>query len=105
MLDKARATLAGTNGEFDAVADPGKQYYRELGVEQSWAFAMHPRALWAAFRGMGSRFNLAMTGGPTGQPNQRTDFDVTDCRSARRFFGVGDDTDIGFRVVLVIGTQ
>ena len=32
------------------------------------------------------------------------DFDVTDCRSARRFFGVGDDTDIGFRVVLVIGT-
>ena len=33
------------------------------------------------------------------------DFDVTDCRSARRFFSVGDDTDIGFRVVLVIGTQ
>ena len=53
---------------FDAVADPGKRYYRELGVEQSWAYAMHPRALWAAFRGMGSRFNLAMTGGPTGLP-------------------------------------
>ena len=33
------------------------------------------------------------------------DLDVTDCRSARRFFGVGDDTNIGFRVVLVIGTQ
>jgi len=32
------------------------------------------------------------------------DFDVTDCRSARRFFSVGDDTDIGFRVVLVIGS-
>ena len=53
---------------FDAVADPGKRYYRELGVEQSWAYAMHPRALWAAFRGMGRRFNLAMTGGPTGLP-------------------------------------
>ena len=33
------------------------------------------------------------------------DFDVTDCRSARRFFSAGDDTDIGFCVVLVIGTQ
>ena len=35
------------------------------------------------------------------------DFDVTDCRSARRFFfpAVFTDTDIGFRVVLVIGTQ
>ena len=34
------------------------------------------------------------------------DFDVTDCRSARRFFfpAVFDDTDIGFRVVLVIRT-
>ena len=53
---------------FDAVADPGKRYYRELGVEQSWAYAMHPRALWAALKGMGSRFNLAMTGGPTGLP-------------------------------------
>jgi peroxiredoxin len=53
---------------FDAVADPAKRYYRELGVEQSWAYAMHPRALWAAFRGIGSRFNLAMTGGPTGLP-------------------------------------
>ena len=29
---------------------------------------MHPRALWAASKGMGSRFNLAMTGGPTGLP-------------------------------------
>jgi len=53
---------------FDAVADPGKRYYRELGVEQSWAYAMHPRALWAALKGMGSGFNLAMTGGPTGLP-------------------------------------
>jgi formylglycine-generating enzyme required for sulfatase activity len=34
------------------------------------------------------------------------DFDVTDCRSARRFFfpQAFTDTDIGFRVVLVIGT-
>ena len=53
---------------FDAVADPGKRYYRELGVEQSWAYAMHLRTLWAALKGMGSRFNLAMTGGPTGLP-------------------------------------
>jgi peroxiredoxin len=53
---------------FDAVADPGKRYYREVGVEQSWAYAMHPRVLWAALKGMGSRFNLAMTGGPTGLP-------------------------------------
>ena len=35
------------------------------------------------------------------------DFDSPDCRSARRFFFLveGNDTDIGFRVVLVIGTQ
>ena len=35
------------------------------------------------------------------------DFDVPDCRSARRFFfpAAFNDTDIGFRVVLVIGTQ
>ena len=51
---------------------------------------------------------------PTGPPSSLMgkvvrggsyDFDVTDCRSARRYFSVGDDTDIGFRVVLVIGTQ
>jgi peroxiredoxin len=56
------------NLPFDAVADLDKRYYRELGVEQSWAYAMHPRVLWAALKGMGSRFNLAMTGGPTGLP-------------------------------------
>jgi formylglycine-generating enzyme required for sulfatase activity len=35
------------------------------------------------------------------------DFDSTDCRSARRFFfpAVGNDTDIGFRIVLVIGSR
>jgi formylglycine-generating enzyme required for sulfatase activity len=35
------------------------------------------------------------------------DFDSTDCRSARRFFipVAGTDTDIGFRVVLVIGSH
>ena len=33
------------------------------------------------------------------------DFDSTDCRSARRFFSAGTDTDIGFRVVLVIGSR
>ena len=37
------------------------------------------------------------------------DFDVTDCRSARRFFFGNhpalNDTDLGFRVVLVIGAQ
>jgi formylglycine-generating enzyme required for sulfatase activity len=50
--------------------------------------------------------------GPSSNPMGRKvvrggsyDFDAPDCRSARRFFSVGDDTDIGFRVVLVIGTQ
>lgn len=33
------------------------------------------------------------------------DFDVPDCRSARRSFSAADDTDIGFRVALVIGTK
>src|SRR5262249_26220002 len=35
------------------------------------------------------------------------DFDVTDCRSARRYFSVPAhiDTDLGFRVVLVIGPE
>jgi formylglycine-generating enzyme required for sulfatase activity len=34
------------------------------------------------------------------------DFDATDCRSARRFYSLpaGNDTDIGFRVVLVISS-
>jgi peroxiredoxin len=54
---------------FDAIGDREKRYYRELGVESSWAYAMNRRALWAALKGMaGSKFNLAMTGGPLGLP-------------------------------------
>jgi peroxiredoxin len=54
---------------FDAVGDREKRYYRELGVESSWAYAMNPRAMWAALKGVVSRkFNLAMTGGPLGLP-------------------------------------
>src|ERR1051326_8629267 len=60
--------IAALRRNAHRIASPGKRYYRELGVEQSWAYAMHPRVLWAALKGMGSRFNLAMTGGPTGLP-------------------------------------
>ena len=54
---------------------------------------------------------------PTGPPSNPTglkiirggayDFDVTDCRSARRYFSDPGhtDTDLGFRVVLLIGPE
>lgn len=53
---------------FDAVADPEKRYYRKMGVETSWAFAMDFRTLWAAIKGLHGKFNLRMTGGPLGLP-------------------------------------
>ncbi len=57
---------------FDAVGDREKRYYRELGVESSWAYAMNPHAIWAGLRGLrgmvSGKFNLAMTGGPLGLP-------------------------------------
>jgi peroxiredoxin len=54
---------------FDLVGDRNKKYYRLLGVESSWVFALNFKTLLAAAKGMLSgRFNLAMTGGPFGLP-------------------------------------
>ena len=54
---------------FDAIGDREKRYYRKLGIERSWAYAMNPQAIWAALKGMlSTKFNLAMTGGPLGLP-------------------------------------
>ena len=66
---------------------------------------------------MNSKFRLAMPGGEVIDPSGPSsnpmglivtrggsyDFEVTDCRSARRFFSLGNDTDLGFRVVLMAG--
>jgi peroxiredoxin len=36
---------------FTVIADPGKEHYRQFGVEASWRALAHPRAWWAAVRG------------------------------------------------------
>lgn len=35
---------------FDCIADPGKKYYRQFGVETSWLAPLHPAVLWAGLR-------------------------------------------------------
>lgn len=34
---------------FEAIADPDKRFYRQVGAEQSYFASLHPSALWAAF--------------------------------------------------------
>jgi peroxiredoxin len=54
---------------FDLVADAGKVYYKEFGVETSLAFFLNAQAIGAAVRGIFRRdFSLKMTGGPLGLP-------------------------------------
>lgn len=36
---------------FDCIADPGKKYYRQFGVETSLLAALHPAVFWAGLRG------------------------------------------------------
>jgi peroxiredoxin len=37
---------------FDCVADPGKMFYRQFGVETSLLAPLHPAVLWAGLRGV-----------------------------------------------------
>ena len=54
---------------FEAIADPGKRFYRQVGAEQSYFASLHPSALWAAFvSSVKGRMGLKMTGGPFGLP-------------------------------------
>lgn len=55
---------------FDCIADPGKALYRQFGVDSHWLAALHPRAMWAAMRGLATaaRLPLRMEGGVTGLP-------------------------------------
>ena len=54
---------------FDAIADPGKRFYRQVGAEKSYLATLHPSALWAAFvSSIKGRFRMKMTGGPFGLP-------------------------------------
>ena len=54
---------------FAAVADPRKTFYAKFGVGRSIGASFHPRALWAAIRGMFlGKMGLKMENGPVGLP-------------------------------------
>jgi haloalkane dehalogenase len=54
---------------FEAIADPGKRFYRQVGAEQSYFASLHPSALWAGFvSSVKGRMGSKMTGGPFGLP-------------------------------------
>lgn len=54
---------------FAAVADPEKTFYARFGVERSIWASLHPRALWAAIKGMLlGKMGLKMENGPLGLP-------------------------------------
>jgi peroxiredoxin len=54
---------------FDAIADPGKHFYRLVGAEKSFFASLHPSALWAAFvSSIKGRIGMKMRGGPFGLP-------------------------------------
>ena len=55
---------------FHVVPDPEKQWYRRFGVEASLGAMLHPKAMWAAMRGMvQAKMNpLAGEGGMSGLP-------------------------------------
>jgi peroxiredoxin len=54
---------------FDAIADPGKRFYRLVGAGKSFFASLHPSALWAAFvSSVKGRIRMKMTGGPFGLP-------------------------------------
>ncbi|MCK5754759.1 MAG: AhpC/TSA family protein [Mycobacterium sp.] len=49
---------------FAVVADPEKALYRQFGVEASLASVLHPRAWWAAARGVAQQRSLRAGMGP-----------------------------------------
>jgi len=54
---------------FAAVADPSKTFYAQFGVGRSIGASLHPRALWAAIKGMLlGKMGLKMENGPLGLP-------------------------------------
>ena len=54
---------------FDAIADPGKRFYRQVGAEKSYLATLYPSALWAALvSSIKGRFGMKMTGGPFSLP-------------------------------------
>ncbi|TDU25574.1 peroxiredoxin [Panacagrimonas perspica] len=54
---------------FAAVADPPKVFYAKFGVGRSILASLHPRALWAAIKGMLlGKMGLKMENGPVGLP-------------------------------------
>ncbi|WP_347987631.1 peroxiredoxin-like family protein [Methylomonas sp. AM2-LC] len=54
---------------FATVADPKKKYYKQFGVETSWFASLHPKALWAAVKGiLIGKMGLKMENGPLGLP-------------------------------------
>ena len=51
------------------VADPGKKFYAKFGVSRSLFAILHPKALWAAVKGMIlGKLGLKMENGPLGLP-------------------------------------
>jgi peroxiredoxin len=54
---------------FATVADPKMKFYTQFGVETSWRASLHPKALWAAVKGMLlGKMGLKMENGPFGLP-------------------------------------
>jgi peroxiredoxin len=54
---------------FATVADPQKKLYKRFGVETSWRASLHPKALWAAVKGMLlGKMGVKMENGPLGLP-------------------------------------
>ena len=51
------------------IADPGKKFYAQFGVSRSFWAGLHPKALWAGFKGMLlGKMGLKMENGPMGLP-------------------------------------
>ncbi len=54
---------------FAAVADPLKKLYKQFGVEISWRASLHPKAVWAAIRGVFlGKMGVRVENGPLGLP-------------------------------------
>jgi peroxiredoxin len=54
---------------FATVADPTKRFYQQFGVETSWFASLHPKALWAAIKGvLLGKIGPNIENGPLGLP-------------------------------------
>lgn len=67
--DRAQLLAYGSGLSFDLVPDPGRELYREFGVERSWRSLANPVTWLAAARGWSRRTRLrAGAGGHFGLP-------------------------------------